>query len=119
MKISRLFVDSRARPTVAYVQASQLCAVGRPPQQAMHWSRQDARMTKPQAGILVVAALLIGFHSRIAAQQPNAGHQSIAQSGADPLKLDPDTVNVLNANVAARSASLAESAPKGFWIQSR
>ena len=75
-------------------------------------------MTKPQAGILIIAALLIGLHSRTAAQQSNAGPQTIAHSGANPLQLDPGTVNVLKANVAARSASLAESAPKGFWIQS-
>ena len=75
-------------------------------------------MIKPQAGILVIAALLIGLHSRTAAQQSNAGPQIIAQSGDDLLQLYPDMVNVLKANVAARSASLAESAPKGFWIQS-
>jgi Alpha-L-fucosidase len=75
-------------------------------------------MTKPQAEILLISALLIGLHSRSAAQQSNAGPQTIAQSGANPLQLDPNTVNVLKANVAARSASLAESAPKGFWIQS-
>jgi hypothetical protein len=75
-------------------------------------------MTKPQAGILVITALLIGFDSRTAAQHSNAGPQTLGQSGANPLQLDPDTVNVLKANVAARSASLAESAPKGFWIQS-
>ena len=62
-------------------------------------------MTKPQAGILIVAALLIGLHSRTAAQQSNAGPQTIAQSGANPLPLDPNTVNVLKANVAARSAT--------------
>jgi hypothetical protein len=75
-------------------------------------------MANPQAGILVITAVLIGLHSCAAAQQSNAGLQSIAQSGANPLELDPDTVNVLKANVAARSASLAESVPKGFWIQS-
>ena len=75
-------------------------------------------MTKPQAGILVITALLIGLLSRTAAQHSNAGPKTIAQSGANPLQLDPDTVNVLKANVAARSASLAESSPKGFWIQS-
>jgi Alpha-L-fucosidase len=66
-------------------------------------------MTKPQTGIVVIAVLLIGLHS--------AG-QAIAPRGASSLQFDPDTVNVLKANVAARSASLAESAPKGFWIQS-
>jgi hypothetical protein len=66
-------------------------------------------MTKPQTGIVVIAALLISLHS--------AG-QAIAPRGASSLQFDPDTVNVLKANVAARSASLAESAPKGFWIQS-
>jgi hypothetical protein len=74
-------------------------------------------MTKPQAGI-VIATLLIGLHLPTAAQQSNAGPQAIAHRGASSLQLDPDTVNVLKANVAARSASLAESTPKGFWIQS-
>ena len=75
-------------------------------------------MTKPQAGILIIAALLIGLHSRAAAQQSTAGLLTIAQSGANPIQLDPDTVNILKANMAERSASLAESAPEGFWIQS-
>jgi hypothetical protein len=73
-------------------------------------------MIKPQAGILFIAALLIGAHSP--AQQSNAEPQTIAQSGANPLPLDPNTANVLKANLAARSVSTAESAPKGFWIQS-
>jgi hypothetical protein len=68
-------------------------------------------MTKPQAGILVIAALLIGLHSRTAAQQSNVGPQTIAHSGANPLQLDPGTVNVLKANVAARSASLEKPSP--------
>src|ERR1039458_8118821 len=75
-------------------------------------------MTKPRAGILVIAALLIGLPPRTAAQQSNAGREAIAQSGANPLPLDPNTVNVLKANAAARSATTAESAPKGMWIQS-
>ena len=75
-------------------------------------------MKRPQAGILLIVALLIVLHSRVAAQQSAAGSQTITQSGADPLQLDPNTVNVLKANVATRSASTAESAPKGVWIQS-
>ncbi|HEX3572041.1 MAG TPA: hypothetical protein VHU44_14580 [Acidobacteriaceae bacterium] len=76
-------------------------------------------MTKPQAEILFIAALLIGAHSPAAAQQQsNAEPQAIAQSGANPLPLDPNTVNVLKANAAARSATTAEGAPKGMWIQS-
>src|ERR1700722_16039958 len=75
-------------------------------------------MTRPQAAILVIAALPIGLHSRTTAQQFGDAPQTIAQSGASPLQLDSATVNVLKANVAARSASLTESEPKGFWIQS-
>jgi hypothetical protein len=75
-------------------------------------------MTKLQSGILLISALCLGLHSRAAVQQSNAGPQTVAQSGPNPLQLNPNTVNVLKANVAARSASLAESAPKGFWIQS-
>jgi len=74
-------------------------------------------MSRAQAGILVIAAFLTGLHSRSAAQQPSTGPQTIEQSDANPLRLNPDTVNVLKADVAARSASLKESAPKGFWIQ--
>ena len=75
-------------------------------------------MTKPQAGILFIAALLIGAHSPTAAQQADAEPQTIAQSGANPLPLDPNTVNALKANLAARSVSTTESAAKGMWIQS-
>jgi hypothetical protein len=75
-------------------------------------------MTKLQSGILLISALCLGLHSRAAVQQSNAETQTVAQSGPNPLQLNPHTVNVLKANVAARSASLAESAPKGFWIQS-
>jgi hypothetical protein len=74
-------------------------------------------MTRTQAGIPDIAAFLIGLHSRTLAQQSNTGFQTIEESGANPLRLDLDTVNVLNANAAARRASLAESAPKGYWIQ--
>lgn len=74
-------------------------------------------MNKPQAGTLLISALLIGLCSRGMAQQSNAEHDTIAQSEANPLPLDPNTVNALKANVAARSASTTESAPKGFWIQ--
>ncbi len=79
-------------------------------------------MTKPQArilqfGILLVAALPIGLDSRTTAQKPSAAPQTIAQSGADPLPLDPNKVNVLKANASARSATTAESSPKGMWIQ--
>jgi hypothetical protein len=74
-------------------------------------------MIKPQAGILVFVALLIGLHFPAAAQS-NAEPQTIAQSGFNPLPLDPNTVNVLKANVAARSPSTAENSPKGMWIQS-
>ena len=74
-------------------------------------------MTKPQAVILVFAALLSGTHSRAVAQS-SAEPQTTAQSGANPLPLDPNTVNVLKANAAARSTTTAESAPKGMWIQS-
>ena len=38
-------------------------------------------MTKPQAGILMIAALLIGLNSQTAAQQPNVESQTIPQSG--------------------------------------
>lgn len=75
-------------------------------------------MNKQQVGILLMTTLLIGSQSSSAAQQSITEPQTIAQSGANPLVLDPNTVNVLKANVAARSASTAESAPKGFWIQS-
>ena len=75
-------------------------------------------MTKPHAGILFIAALLIGAHSPTAAQQSDAEPQTIAQSGANPLPLDPNTVNALKANLAARSVSTTESAAKGMWIQS-
>ena len=77
-------------------------------------------MKRPQAAILhaLVAALLAGSHSHVAAQQSMSGSGVIAQSGSDPLPIDPKTVNVLKANVAARTASTAESAPEGFWIQS-
>ena len=75
-------------------------------------------MTRRQAGILVIATFLVGVPFRTAAQQTNAEPQTIAQSGANPLQLDPDMVNVLKANAAARSATTAESAPKGMWIQS-
>lgn len=75
-------------------------------------------MTKPQAGILFIAVLLIGAHSPAAAQQSDAEPQTIAQSGANPLPLNPNTVNALKANLAARSVSTTESAAKGMWIQS-
>ena len=75
-------------------------------------------MTKPQAGILMIAALLIGLNSQTAAQQPNVESQTIPQSGDVPLQLSINTVNILKANVAARSATLTESEAKGFWIQS-
>ena len=75
-------------------------------------------MTRRQAAISFIATLLIGVPSGTAAQQSNAEPQTIAQSGANPLPLDPNTVNVLKANAAARSATTAESAPKGMWIQS-
>jgi hypothetical protein len=42
---------------------------------------------------------------------------TIAQCGPDPLPLGNETVNALKANVAERSASTAESEPKGMWIQ--
>ena len=75
-------------------------------------------MTRRQAGILVIATFLIEVPFCTVAQQTNAELQTIAQSGANPLQLDPNTVNVLKANAAARSATTAESAPKGMWIQS-
>src|SRR5277367_2480114 len=77
-------------------------------------------MTKPQAGILFIfiATFLIGVPFSTAAQQSNAEPQTIAQSGANPLPLDPNIVNVLKANSAARSVSTTESLPKGMWIQS-
>jgi hypothetical protein len=75
-------------------------------------------MTKARAGVLVIAALLTGLHPPTAAQQSGAGPQTIAQGGANPLQLDPNAVNVLKANAAARSATTSESAPKGMWIQS-
>jgi hypothetical protein len=75
-------------------------------------------MTEPRVRILVIAALLIGLHPRTAAQESNPAPQTVAQSGANPLALDPNMVNVLKANAAARSATTAESAPKGMWIQS-
>lgn len=75
-------------------------------------------MTKPQAGILFIAVLLIGAHFPAAAQQSDAEPQTIAQSGANPLPLNPNTVNALKANLAARSVSTTESAAKGMWIQS-
>ena len=75
-------------------------------------------MIRPPVGILFIAALLIGVHSRSAAQQSTAEPQTIAESGAIPLRLDPNAVNALKANVAARSASTVESEPKGMWIQS-
>ena len=77
-------------------------------------------MKSPQVAIplVLVTALLGGLHWRVVARQSASGSQIIAQSGIDPLPLDPNTVNVLKANVAARSASTAESAPKGMWIQS-
>lgn len=71
----------------------------------------------PHPGILVVVTLLIGLQSRAATLQSAAGFQPIPQSGATPLRLNPDTVNALKANVSARSASTAESDPSGFWIQ--
>ena len=74
-------------------------------------------MKRPQAGMLLVA-LLIGLHSRVATQQSAVGSQTITQRGAYPLPLDPKTVNVLKANLASRSASTMDSTPKGFWIQS-
>lgn len=73
-------------------------------------------MTKSKAGILVIAALLIGLHSRTAAQS-STKPQIIAQSGANPHPLDPNTLNVLRANVAARSSSTAENSPKGMWTE--
>jgi hypothetical protein len=73
-------------------------------------------MTRPRA--LVVAALLIGVGSITAAQQSAVVSQTIEQSGSNPIQLDPNTVNALKANVAERSATTAESAPKGMWIQS-
>ena len=75
-------------------------------------------MTRWQAGTLFIATFLIGVPSSTAAHQSNAEPQAIAQSGANPLPLGPNKVNVLKANLAARSISTAESAPKGFWIQS-
>jgi Alpha-L-fucosidase len=74
-------------------------------------------MKRPQAGMLLVG-LLIGLHSRVATQQSTVGSQTITQRRADPLLLDPKTVNVLKANLASRSASTMDSTPKGFWIQS-
>lgn len=76
-------------------------------------------MKRPQVAIPLVlaAALLGGLHSRVAARQSASGSQVVAQSGIDPLPLDPNTVNALKANMAARNASTAESAPKGMWIQ--
>jgi hypothetical protein len=76
-------------------------------------------MKRPQAGMLLILGLLIGLlHPPVAPQQSTAGSQMISQSGVGPLALDPNTINVLKANVAARNASMAESAPKEFWIQS-
>ena len=75
-------------------------------------------MTRRQAAISFIATLLIGVPSGTAAQESNPAPQAVAQSGANPLPLDPNTVNVLKANVAARSATTAEGAPKGMWIQS-
>jgi hypothetical protein len=73
-------------------------------------------MIKPQAGIPVFAGFLMGLHSGTAAES-NAEFQIIAQTGANPPPLVPNTVNVLKADVAARSPSAAESSPKGMWIQ--
>jgi hypothetical protein len=73
-------------------------------------------MKSAQAGILLAIVFLVGLHSH-AAEQSTGGAQTIAQTGADPLPIDPNEINALKANVAERSASTAESAPKGFWIQ--
>jgi len=73
-------------------------------------------MKSAQAAILLTIASLIGLHSQ-AAEQSTGGSQTIVQTGADPLPVDPNQINALKANMAARSASLTESAPKGFWIQ--
>ena len=75
-------------------------------------------MKRLQAGILLVVAVLVGSCLRVGAQQPSVSAQIVGQSGIDPLPLSPNMVNALKANVAARGASLAESAPKGMWIQS-
>ena len=75
-------------------------------------------MIRRQAAISFIATLLIGVPSVTAGQQSNTEPQTIEQSGANPLPLDPNTVNVLKANAAARSTTTAESAPKGMWIQS-
>ena len=66
---------------------------------------------------MVAAVFLIGSHCLIAAPQTGGESQTIAQSGADPLPIIPSAVNVLEANLAERSSSTAESEPKGFWIQ--
>ncbi len=66
---------------------------------------------------MFTAVLLMGSHCLIAAPPIRDEVQTIAQSGADPLPIDPNTVNVLKASLAERSLSTAESMPKGFWIQ--
>lgn len=42
---------------------------------------------------------------------------TVAQGGLNPFPLDEGAINALKANVAERSASTAESDPKGMWIQ--
>ena len=68
-------------------------------------------MTKPQAGILVIAALLIGLHSRAAAQQSTATVITAA-----PQTITPGAHVTLSATVSANDS--AANSPQTITLAS-
>lgn len=74
-------------------------------------------MSRTRVASIIAAFFFIGLHCLNAAPQTRDESKTVVQNNADSFVMNANGVTMLKASVANRSASTAESEPKGMWIQ--